>query len=806
MDLSLLLPIDMKTFLRYRFLYIRGIMEPKNFRAPTPKQVLSKISRELGPDATIVSHKEIQDSKGRLWVEATSSPNVEGVVPDSTPLISEKITAKLSSKKLLVPALVFIALIIVGAITWQLFLRKTADDPLSQRLSVAVVSFENHTGDNSYDYLNKVIPNLLITNLEQSGYFYVTSWERLNDLLKQKGEEDPEVIDNDLGFELCQMDEVDAIVIGSFAKAGDMFVTDIKVLDVETKRILKSASSRGEGEESIIQSQIDELSEEISRGIGVPAYKIERNPVRIADVATNSMDAYYYYLRGKEELDKFYHVEARKFLEKAVEFDPNFAMAYLHLSSAYGALGERQASDEAFKKAKTLSEKATEKERLYIEIAYASRIEKNQEKEFRILKRMEKKYPKEKKVHHYLGNIYSNKKLLNEALENYKKALELDPNDGFVMNLIADVYLEWGDYEKGIEYLENYAAISPGDANPLDSMAWVYLGMGKLDEAIAKWKEALEAKPDFFTGWGISYPYALKEDYTEAMRWIDRYIINVVPPDLKGWGYFIKSFYLYWLGSLDKSMSNLLRQIDFPGPISLKQWNANMYWMMGWISFDRSEFKLSRKHFKSWFDIYMQDLLPRRRNPEAIKKHWTAWYYFYLGLVDVKQGRIESARSRLVEINSLLPDVLPEYKDWIKFYYDFLRAEVSLTEGAVEKAIAICEKSSPLGGPVKGRGWALHNVPFLKDVLARAYQQNGEIDKAIAEYERLVVFDPQREERCLIHPKNYYRLARLYEQKGLKKKAIEHYQRFLNLWQDGDPDIPEVIEAKKRLSKLQSFL
>jgi len=226
--------------------------------------------------------------------------------------------------------------------------------------------------------------------------------------------------------------------------------------------------------------------------------------------------------------------------------------------------------------------------------------------------------------------------------------------------------------------------------------------------------------------------------------------------------------------------------------------------MMGWISYDRSEFELSRKHFKNWFDIYMQDLLPKKRNPEARKKRWTAWYYFYLGLVDVMQGRIESARSRLVEINSLLPDVLPEYKDWITFLYNFLQAEVSLAEGAVEKAIAISEKSSPLGGIVEGRGFVLYNVPFLKDVLARAYQQNGEIDKAIAEYERLVVFDPQREERYLIHPKYYYRLAELYEQKGLKSRAIEHYERFLALWKDADPGIPEVEDARKRLAGLKS--
>ena len=87
--------------------------------------------------------------------------------------------------------------------------------------------------------------------------------------------------------------------------------------------------------------------------------------------------------------------------------------------------------------------------------------------------------------------------------------------------------------------------------------------------------------------------------------------------------------------------------------------------------------------------------------------------------------------------------------------------------------------------------------------MARAYKQKGEIDKAIAEYERLITFDPNREDRCLIHPKYHYRLAKLYGQKGWKGKAIEHYEKFLSLWKDADAGIAEVKDARERLAGLK---
>ncbi|MGB3860657.1 MAG: tetratricopeptide repeat protein, partial [Candidatus Aminicenantaceae bacterium] len=495
----------------------------------------------------------------------------------------------------------------------------------------------------------------------------------------------------------------------------------------------------------------------------------------------------------------FYYHEAIQFFEKAIELDPTFSMAFLSLAQVYIKIGEPGAAAEALMKAKAYSQKVSDKERLYIEAYYANAIEKDPQKQLRILKDIVRKFPREKRGHYELGRHYQDrKKLFDQAIEEYHKALDLDPEYGDAMNNLAYTYSEMGDFEKAIEYFELYASVFPSDANPIDSMGEVYLRMGKLDEAEAKYKEVLEVKPDFFQAYtSLGYIYALKENYAEAFKCIDKEINIAQIPSMKIYGYFSRGFYHCWLGSLELSLSELRKASDLAIETRNEWIRAWIEYLKGYVYYEMTEFELSGQSFQSWFDFFLV------YEPQYESDN-TASHCFNLGLVDLRQGRIDSAKSRLGKMKSLLPEIDPTNKNELEFLYDLLQGEVYLAEGSVDKAIAVMEKASPLGRPPLIQFILFYNMPAMKDVLARVYRENGEIDKAIAEYERLITFDPNAEERCLVHPKNYYRLAQLYEQKGWQGKAIEHFEKFLELWRDADPGIAEVNDARERLAVLKS--
>jgi tetratricopeptide (TPR) repeat protein len=757
---------------------------PKNLNSQIPDD-LSQVILKCLEKETESRYQNVGELRYDLTNIQKGFPTTERIKPTKRPLTSKEITVQLSPKKLFIPALIIIAIIIAAVAIWQLLPKKEVI-----KHSIAIISFENQTEDSSHDYLQKIIPNLLITSLEQTGNFKVTAWERMHDLLEQMGKGDVEFIDSDLGFELGLKEEIDAIIVGYFAKAGDVYVTDLKVLDVHTKDLLKSASAKGTGASSIIDTQIDDLSKQISQGFGIPERKIEETLTKIKDVTTSSMEAYDYFLRGNEKRNKLYLSEAQKFYEKAIELDPGFAAAYGYLGAVQKWQGFTNEADISITKAMELSERISEKERLLIEILYYSYVDQNAEKAYKSGKVAIDKFPKNKHLHLWHSRYYKSAGLKEEVIKELKIAVQLDPNFGFAHNVLAYAYAAIEDLNKAFEHWKIYASLSPEDANPVDSIGDIYFTMGRLDESIAQYKKALEIKEDFYTSkWRMGYIYAFKEEYPEAMKWLDDYIDSAPSPNRKKQGHVIKEFLHGWLGQTELATRNLKKLLITAKEEENEVWVQRAYRMLGWIHLERGEFEKSREEYKNWFD-YASNRKLENRSDLSIN------YDRILCHLDLKQGRIIAARSRFEERIKKQPSISTPK----------LQSGILLAEGSIAEAISVWDDKLPIMYLTSLSPWDTFamNIPIVSDLVARAHQKQGEIDKAIAEYERLTTFDPESRDRRLIPPKYYYRLAKLYQEKGWVGKAIENYEKFLDLWKDADPIFEEVGNAKTQLRELQN--
>jgi len=287
----------------------------------------------------------------------------------------------------------------------------------------------------------------------------------------------------------------------------------------------------------------------------------------------------------------------------------------------------------------------------------------------------------------------------------------------------------------------------------------------------------------------------MKEDYNEADQWLKRAISIAPSPGTKAVWYWANAWTYYWCGNLSQAKTCL----DQSYKLAALQDNfftmAGVDWFYALMDMDIGKYDTGKEHFLKAFQMLLKNSTSPKTDSVA--------YFVFAGSFNLARGRIDTAKWCLNKINGLLQGIDDPSVFQGRYWSYCLYEDILLSEKNYDSVIGFVEKSKPMAIPEFGYPQVLiYNVPFIHDYLARAYEGLGKTDEAIAEYERLITFNPDRTDRRLINPRYHYYLGMLYEKKGLKDKAIIQYRKFLDLWKDADKIYPEPGDARKRLKSL----
>jgi tetratricopeptide (TPR) repeat protein len=354
-----------------------------------------------------------------------------------------------------------------------------------------------------------------------------------------------------------------------------------------------------------------------------------------------------------------------------------------------------------------------------------------------------------------------------------------------------------GNFDEALRLFERYAALSPGDANPLDSMGETYIRMGRLDLAEAKYREALKLRPDFYSACpALMYIDCLREDYAGAEYWIEEFGQRAPSSPARAASAWIKAFMDYFLGQWDAALarySGIRAQAEAAGQVEAV---AFADWITAFILHDRGEAEAANEAMRRYFD-------QREKSGSGLSVYEQVGRVFFQGWVDLAEGKPADAGRRAAEMEPWLSRVDPADSAKATFLYRLLRAEAALAGNDFDRAISFGRAIVPLDLPRMALDTVpVYNQPWLKDVLARALWKKGDLDAAAAEYRKLTTIDPSNQVRLMITPLYHYRLGRVLEEKGDKPGAAVEYGKFLEFWKDADPTHPELADARRRLAGL----
>ncbi|MGD8540433.1 MAG: protein kinase, partial [Candidatus Aminicenantes bacterium] len=441
-------------------------------------------------------YQSARELKSQLTDIEEGIPTTERIIPERKPLTSREITVQLSPRKLFIPVLVFVGIIVLGLVVWRLIPKKeSVPAAVSDRPSIAIMYFENNTGDEGLEHYRKALSDLLIADLSQSKYIRVLRGDNLYNILRRLDQLEAKSYSSDVIKEVASQGSVNHILQGNYTKAGENFRINIMLHDANTEELISSESVEGRGEESIF-SMVDELTKKIKSNFNLSQTELASDIDKdVGQITTSSPEAFKYYTEGRKYARMGDYQKSIELTKKAVELDPEFAMAYRSLSVNYNNRGFYAEAEQNNKKAFELVERISDRERFLIQGDYYRDSEETFDKAIEAYTKLLEIYPGDWSGNNNLGLVYAAIGERDKAIECYKTAIEHKDQAVVVYTNLASSYRAKGMYDEAKQVLEKYITDIADIALVHRALSRVYRSQKRYDLALQEIDKAFLLDP-----------------------------------------------------------------------------------------------------------------------------------------------------------------------------------------------------------------------------------------------------------------------------------------------------------------------
>lgn len=712
-------------------------------------------------------------------------PTTDRVIPKKKNLTSREISVQFNMKKIFIPTFAIFAFSIIALIIWSPWTKKSPVLIQSDKPTLAIVYFENNTGDENLDRWSSSFTGLLITDLSQSKILNVLSDDRLYTVLQRLNLLDAKVYSSEDLKNIAALAGVQYILGGKMDKAGDTVIVSTRLHNMDSGEQPKTRRIDTQGEQDFTNA-VDQLTPLIKADLNLGSREIANdNDEEVGKITTNSPEAYRSYHEGREQHRKGNPKQSIPFMEKAISIDPNFAMAYRSLGVSYSNLGNQDKVDQYYQKAFDLSDKVSEQERLFIHADYYNFSKGNKQKAAELYHQLLELAPDHHIGRSNLAGIYHTLQEWDKAIEQYELDRELGGEFLGTYRYLGVSYEAKGMYQKAREVYNDYLNNIDNDARIHVWIADSYAFEGKYDLALKEADKAISLDPT--RSYTKSRIYHLMDNFEAAetgyKSWLDW-----DGADTKMNGREWLEFLYRMLGQYEKAKKELQTGLEYAQDNNLNHWEIDFNSSLASYEFAEGNLDgvLARAEF-IW--------------DNALKNEAPTWQVGALSWkikVYLKQDNIEEARVLAEEVKKIC-ESLPS-KNEIRWYLDDLGL-IEMKRENYSEAIELFTQAYEMQGGQ--RSWYDPHAYILNN-LASAYYLNGDLVSAKKEYEKILALTTGRLWWGDLYVKSYYHLGKIYEEQGNSEKAIEQYEKFLSLWKDADPGLPEVDNAKKRLAGLKS--